>query len=141
MQEKYDFEADLICTACHHAKRFHVGFDGKECVIVTSDLDCLCVQFSDPRQPVNLDEVKWSPIPPGDYYFYTDPPLNDPVNHPAHYTSHPSGVECIQITEHMSFCLGNAVKYIWRYNEKNGIEDLKKAQWYLNREITRLEDQ
>ena len=39
---------------------------------------------------------------------------DDVVNSPSHYTSHPSGVECIAITEHMSFCLGNAVKYIWR---------------------------
>ena len=37
--------------------------------------------------------------------------MNDPVNYPKHYTEHPSGVECIQITEHMNFCLGNAVKY------------------------------
>ena len=60
----------------------------------------------------------------------------DPVNHPAHYTKHASGIECIQITEHMSFCLGNAVKYIWRADLKNdALEDLKKAMWYLEREI------
>jgi hypothetical protein len=64
--------------------------------------------------------------------------MSDPVNHPEHYTSHPSGVECIQITEHLSFCLGNAVKYIWRADEKgNDIVDLKKAAWYINREIER----
>lgn len=63
----------------------------------------------------------------------------DPVNHPAHYTGHPSGVECIQITEHMNFCRGNAVKYIWRAGEKgNEIQDLEKAVWYLQREIARL---
>lgn len=62
----------------------------------------------------------------------------DLVNHPPHYTSHPSGVECIQITEHMSFNLGNAVKYIWRADEKgNDLEDLQKAAWYINREIQR----
>lgn len=60
------------------------------------------------------------------------------MNHPAHYTAHPSGVECIQVTEHMSFCLGNAVKYIWRADLKHdAIEDLRKAQWYLAREIER----
>lgn len=63
----------------------------------------------------------------------------DMVNHPPHYTKHPSGVECIQITEHFNFNLGNAIKYIWRHSDKNGLEDLKKAQWYLNREIARLE--
>lgn len=63
---------------------------------------------------------------------------NDPVNHPPHYTSHPSGVECITITEHMSFNLGNAVKYIWRADLKdNTIEDLEKASWYINREIAK----
>ena len=62
----------------------------------------------------------------------------DPVNHPYHYLTHKSGVECIQITEHMSFCLGNAVKYIWRADHKgDAINDLSKAVWYLEREITR----
>lgn len=66
--------------------------------------------------------------------------MSDPVNHPKHYTMHPSGVECIQIVEHMCFCLGNAMKYIWRAGEKGSkIEDLKKARWYLDREIARLE--
>ena len=63
--------------------------------------------------------------------------MNDPVNHPKHYTEHPSGVECIQITECMNFCLGNAVKYIWRADLKGGVEDLEKARWYINREIER----
>lgn len=63
----------------------------------------------------------------------------DKINHPDHYTEHQSGVECIQITEHMNFCLGNAVKYIWRSALKgNQEEDLKKAIWYLEREISRL---
>ena len=64
----------------------------------------------------------------------------DAVNHPKHYTDHPSGIECIQITEHMNFCLGNAVKYIWRADLKHdAIEDLKKAKWYLEREIAKRE--
>lgn len=67
---------------------------------------------------------------PNDYTIY-----NDKINHPPHYTKHPSGIECIQITEHMNFCLGNALKYIWRADLKNGIEDLEKAKWYLDREI------
>ena len=66
--------------------------------------------------------------------------MTDPVNHPGHYTSHPSGVECITITEHMGFNLGNAVKYIWRADLKDsGVEDLKKAAWYIEREIKRRE--
>lgn len=65
---------------------------------------------------------------------------HDTVNHPAHYTTHPSGVECIQITEHMTFCMGNAVKYLWRAGSKGDmLEDLRKARWYVDREIQRLE--
>lgn len=62
---------------------------------------------------------------------------HDPVNHPKHYTQHPSGVECIQITRHMGFNLGNAIKYIWRADLKNGIEDLEKAAWYIADEIAK----
>ena len=62
---------------------------------------------------------------------------DDKVNHPKHYTQHPSVVECIQVTEHMNFNLGNAVKYLWRADHKNGVEDLKKAVWYIQREIAR----
>lgn len=60
----------------------------------------------------------------------------DPVSHPQHYTTHPSGVECIQITRHMNFNLGNAIKYIWRADLKGAaIEDLEKAIFYINDEI------
>lgn len=63
----------------------------------------------------------------------------DAVTHPSHYTQHPSGIECIQITEHMSFTMGNAMKYLWRADLKNGVEDLKKAVWYIQREIAKRE--
>ena len=66
--------------------------------------------------------------------------MSDPVNHPSHYTSHPSGVEPIEIAEHMSFCLGNVIKYVFRAGLKGGaVEDLKKARWYIEREIQRIE--
>lgn len=61
---------------------------------------------------------------------------NDPVNNPTHYNSHPSGIETIQITQHMNFCLGNAIKYIMRADYKGApIQDLQKAIWYLEKEI------
>lgn len=72
----------------------------------------------------------------------------DNVNHPSHYTSHPSGVECIDITRHYCFAIGNAIKYLWRAglkkdasmdDKKKEIEDLKKAIWYINDRITQLE--
>lgn len=64
--------------------------------------------------------------------------MPDLVNHPPHYTQHPSGVECIDIVEHYPFNIGNTIKYIWRAGLKEGVdelEDLKKARFYLNREI------
>lgn len=65
---------------------------------------------------------------------------SDNVNHPKHYNTHPSGVECITVVRHMGFNLGNAVKYIWRADEKgNRIEDLKKAAWYIADEIAKRE--
>lgn len=70
------------------------------------------------------------------------PPKSDAVNHPSHYTSHPSGIECIEIVRHMNFNLGNVIKYLWRNGLKESvvdIEDLKKAAWYLNDEIVRRE--
>ena len=71
------------------------------------------------------------------------------VEHPQHYNSHPSGIECIEITRHMDFNLGNVLKYIWRHGQKKNdnegvlekaIDDLEKASWYLNDEIRRLKE-
>lgn len=75
-----------------------------------------------------------------DHFIESVSKSNDPVSWPAHYTEHPSGVECIEITEHMNFCLGNAMKYIWRAGLKSDdvIQDLEKAAWYIDREIERL---
>lgn len=68
----------------------------------------------------------------------------DPVNRPAHYTS--GGIECIDAMQAAfgyeavkDFCLCNAFKYLWRHRNKNGVEDLKKARWYLNRLIREME--
>lgn len=67
--------------------------------------------------------------------------MHDAVNHPSHYTSSSSGVECIEITEHMCFNLGNAYKYLTRCDLKhNALEDLRKALWYVNRELETLSE-
>lgn len=66
--------------------------------------------------------------------------MADIVNHPPHYTQHPAGIECIQVTEHFSFNVGNAIKYLWRAGLKDGstdLDDLRKAAWYVQREIER----
>ena len=70
----------------------------------------------------------------------------DMVNHPAHYTQ--GGIECIDAlkaatvskTGIEAVCTANAIKYLWRYEEKNGIEDVKKARWYIDRLIKELEN-
>lgn len=68
--------------------------------------------------------------------------MTDMVNQPPHYRKHPSGVECIEITEHMNFNLGNVIKYVWRADEKGcATEDLEKAAWYLRREIERRHEE
>lgn len=72
--------------------------------------------------------------------------LTDTVNHPAHYTQ--GGIECIEAIKAATVglegieavCMGNAIKYIWRWKQKNGIEDLKKAIWYINKLIEEKED-
>lgn len=73
--------------------------------------------------------------------------MEDKVNHPSHYCSDASGVECIQITEHRDFLIGNAIKYLWRAgikketdktDKEKEIEDLEKAIFYINRKISNL---
>ena len=82
--------------------------------------------------------VRGAPAPRPPVKPRTTETRGDMVNHPPHYNSHPSGIEQIEVTGHMNFCLGNAVKYIWRCDEKGkAIEDLKKAIFYLNWEIER----
>lgn len=62
--------------------------------------------------------------------------INDPVNSPKHYTDSHPGMECIDLTADTTFCLGNAIKYLWRYHSKGRpVEDLEKARWYLCRVI------
>ena len=70
----------------------------------------------------------------------------DTVNHPSHYTT--GKVECIDAIESATVnltgieavCTGNSIKYIWRWKQKNGVEDLKKAQWYINRLIEKVSE-
>ena len=69
------------------------------------------------------------------------PPKDDAIN-PKHYKSDPSGIECIQVTRHRNFNVGNAIKYLWRQGLKDGepsVRDLRKAIWYIEDEIKRIE--
>lgn len=72
-------------------------------------------------------------------------PKYDEISKASHYNKHPSGHECIEIVRHFSFCLGNTIKYIWRAGlkgttDKDVLTDLRKARYYLDDEIRRLEN-
>lgn len=65
---------------------------------------------------------------------------DEAVNHPSHYTQIVPGIECIEVTQHMTFLRGNAIKYLWRAGAKgNTKQDLEKAVWYIQREIAQLD--
>jgi hypothetical protein len=74
---------------------------------------------------------------------------HDPVNHPSHYTSSPAKcsacshpIECIDVTRHHGFNIGNVIKYLWREALKGAsIQDLEKAAWYLADEIAKRKRQ
>lgn len=82
---------------------------------------------------LKLIEVNWQT-----QNFIPDETKSDPVNHPSHYTSDPSGIECIEVTRYLNFNVGNAYKYLFRAGKKSDaeIQDIQKAIWYLNDEIT-----
>lgn len=70
------------------------------------------------------------------------------VEHPSYYNAHPSGVECIDIVRHYNFNVGNVINYLWQHglkreegmnNRAKALEDLRKARFYLDDEIKRLE--
>lgn len=116
-----------------------------------NDAECWCGRYTAPKATiVPLTEEEDRELAAG-YEAAADEPLAqweldllngtpDAIDHPSHYTGHPSGVECIDITEHMSFLRGNAVKYLWRAGAKgDALEDLRKARWYIDREIAQIE--
>ncbi len=73
--------------------------------------------------------------------------MQDTVDHPNHYTNPKincacgRAIECIDVVRHQNFNIGNVIKYVWRHEHKNGLEDLKKAAWYITNEIERLENE
>jgi hypothetical protein len=115
------------CEKCALKEMCYASADGNVCTVFGLETQNDC----------NFQEVEET----------TEAPADDAVNHPAHYTSHPSGVECITITRHYCFSIGNAIKYLWRAGLKldadkteiqKEIEDLEKAVWYINDRIKQL---
>ena len=127
----YPLYVNAICSVCHQYKQHRPGFgqcldcDRKINPVLAESLEAVEKEFPEVCETLDHDHAER---------------LTDIlVNHPAHYKSHPSGIECIQITEHMNFNLGNAMKYIWRSDHKaSPMQDLKKARWYLDRELARI---
>ncbi|OAV16568.1 DUF3310 domain-containing protein [Moraxella catarrhalis] len=125
----YEFVVDS-----RSAEDWHKNFNYKENIF-----DCEGLKDDDPKLYKEIKEQK--------QMFESlkkKEAAQDPVNHPSHYTSDPSGIECIQITRHRNFNIGNAIKYLWRAGLKDGnsdIQDLQKAVWYIQDEIERLQTQ
>lgn len=122
---------------CKDCKDFGRG----ECAEVGAD-DYICGAFKPIRQPI----TDGNSINDNCTVQYADgKPVHDAVNHPAHYTA--GGIECIDALEAATagltgieaVCTANAIKYLWRWKHKNGTEDLRKAIWYIERLIARLE--
>lgn len=102
---------------------------------VSTDSEWVCVQFEGDAVATRTTAAELTLVARA-----------DAITNPPHYTQHPSGVECIAIAEHFGFCLGSVVKYVWRAGLKqydgddalaSALKDLKKAQWFLDREIER----
>ncbi|WP_264766154.1 DUF3310 domain-containing protein [Moraxella catarrhalis] len=118
------------------AEDWHMNFNYKENIF-----DCEGLKDDDPKLYKEIKEQKQMFE---SLSLKKKEAAQDPVNHPSHYTSDPSGIECIQITRHRNFNIGNAIKYLWRAGLKDGnsdIQDLQKAVWYIQDEIERLQTQ
>lgn len=127
----YEFVVDS-----RSAEGWHKNFNYKENIF-----DCECLKDDDPKLYKEIKEQKQMFE---SLSLKKKEAAQDPVNHPKHYISDPSGIECIQITRHRNFNIGNAIKYLWRAGLKDGnsdIQDLQKAVWYIQDEIERLQTQ
>ncbi len=112
--------------------------------------DTFLEKLTDPNgtnnRPTARDNVRRTALPPpvpdfrGELSAADTGPAQDPVNHPSHYAGK---VECIDAIEaatdglssYEGYLVGNAVKYVWRHDKKNGTQDLEKARWYIDRLI------
>lgn len=124
----YEFVVDS-----RSAEDWHKNFDYQENIF-----DCEGLKDEDPKLYKEIKEQKQMFE---SLSLKKKEAAQDPVNHPSHYTSDPSGIECIQITRHRNFNIGNAIKYLWRAGLKDGnsdIQDLQKAVWYIQDEIKRI---
>jgi len=95
------------------------------------------------KKPTSTDtpsdaSVAVSGVPLGTSIRSSTPEVSDAVDHPKHYNSHPSGIECIEVIRHMPHNIGAAMKYLWRAGLKDGApteQDYEKAIWYIRDQI------
>ena len=140
--EKFEYEGVILevvtpgcCIDCYFFSKpgcvlkhpIYCGVD------TTNDKTSICYKFIEQCKPKDIEQKTEIKV--------------DNVNHPAHYNSHPSGIECIEITRHHNFDIGNAIKYLWWAGLKSEegmedadkqVEDLNKAIWYIKDEIKRI---
>ena len=140
--EKFEYEGVILevatpgcCIDCYFFSKpgcvlkhpIYCGVDTR------NDKTSICYKFIEQCKPKDIEQKTEIKV--------------DNVNHPAHYNSHPSGIECIEITRHHNFDIGNAIKYLWRAGLKSEegmedadkqVEDLNKAIWYIKDEIKRI---
>jgi len=126
-----------LIQCLEHNRAYYEGSECPECIMADMNVGKLSnIPMRGCAETLRSALEKEGPVLHG-----TTPHVDvDPVNHPPHYNAHPSGIECIEVIRHMTFNLGNAVKYIWRADHKHAtVQDLKKAIWYIEDEIKRLE--
>lgn len=129
------FENGEECFDSHRNDDFIYHFDFVADSMSEEDFKELCITGENPTLK-SATQIKDDEI-----IYQSAPVAHDPINHPKHYTSHPSGIETIEITRHMNFNRGNAVKYLMRAGLKDPakeVEDLQKAAWYIQDEIKRI---
>jgi hypothetical protein len=129
----------VLCDICHrHCRCGCARLTGGLLVTVAGVVD-VCERCGAPAT-VDCKRPRDTPLPRDNATVTADVGDDDPIN-PRHYREQASGVEVIVITEHLSFCAGNVVKYVLRAGKKSpdAVTDLRKAAWYLAREIARLE--
>ena len=120
---------DKFCDECHGCNI---------CLLEKFSGGVMCDfnEWSDDELAIAYDHV----------YKNMDENVPDMVNHPQHYTQ--GGIECIDALKAATVgkrgieavCVANVIKYLWRYEEKNGIEDVRKAKWYVERLLKELEE-
>lgn len=145
-QALYDFcgNKTFNCTDCPLSKKYD-----KETDEYTDTYACVFDEMSDDMLNKCYNwykELKLTAYENAEAKYCNKEPNSDIVDHPSHYNQ--GGIECIDCIKSATvgkvgieaFCVGNAIKYLFRYEEKNGVEDVKKARWYIDRLIRELEE-